>query len=382
MTNRLPYLLGALLGASTAFAQQNVGINTTTPDASAALEIKSSNQGVLVPRLTQAQRGSIANPATGLLIWQTNGVAGFYYNAGTPGTPNWIQLGAQGPAGPAGPVGPAGATGAEGPQGSVGPAGPTGSTGVAGATGATGPAGPGFANGTTGAQVYLTSPTAPYAPQAPQTVTGDVTISSGAVTSIANNAVTSGKIANNAVLLGKINATGTPGASNFLRGDGTWSPAVASSGTTKYVVQAADVDVNIQAPTYLNATSIALEANKRYLIRAKMLTLKTGTATGNSGGTYRITYSGAATAPIGGIIMNGAFIPGGTFNSTGTHDTETAGYGISNTTSVSPRYDVEILIVTTSAGTLQFQVARQTVNANNNFSLKAGSYIVATEIQQ
>ena len=40
----------------------------------------------------QTQRGAINNPATGLLVYQTDGTTGFYYNAGTPGTPAWIQL--------------------------------------------------------------------------------------------------------------------------------------------------------------------------------------------------------------------------------------------------------------------------------------------------
>ncbi len=50
-------------------------------------------QGVLAPRMTAAQRSpGIANPATGLLVYQTDGASGFYYNAGTPGTPNWVKI--------------------------------------------------------------------------------------------------------------------------------------------------------------------------------------------------------------------------------------------------------------------------------------------------
>ncbi|MBP6074741.1 MAG: hypothetical protein KA486_07220, partial [Flavobacterium sp.] len=54
----------------TAFAQ--VGIGTTTPAASAALDITSTTKGLLVPRLTQAQRDAIATPAVGLMIYCTN----------------------------------------------------------------------------------------------------------------------------------------------------------------------------------------------------------------------------------------------------------------------------------------------------------------------
>jgi hypothetical protein len=50
-------------------------------------------QGVLVPRMTAAQRSpGIASPATGLLVYQTDGASGFYYNSGTPGAPNWVKI--------------------------------------------------------------------------------------------------------------------------------------------------------------------------------------------------------------------------------------------------------------------------------------------------
>ncbi len=56
-----------------------VGIGTTAPANSAALHVESTTQGVLIPRLTQAERDAIASPATSLLIYQTDAVAGFYY---------------------------------------------------------------------------------------------------------------------------------------------------------------------------------------------------------------------------------------------------------------------------------------------------------------
>lgn len=59
--------------------------------------------------MTQAQRTTINNPATGLLVWQTDAVQGFYYNSGTPLAPNWTQLGAKGDAGQGVP--PGGASG-------------------------------------------------------------------------------------------------------------------------------------------------------------------------------------------------------------------------------------------------------------------------------
>ena len=61
---------------------QNVGIGTNTPDVSAKLEIVSDSSGVLVPRMTDAQRDAISNPATGLVVFVTTDSA-FYYFEGT-----------------------------------------------------------------------------------------------------------------------------------------------------------------------------------------------------------------------------------------------------------------------------------------------------------
>jgi len=58
---------------------QNVGIGTTSPAASAALDITSATKGFLPPRMTAAQRIVISTPAEGLLIYQTDGSKGYYY---------------------------------------------------------------------------------------------------------------------------------------------------------------------------------------------------------------------------------------------------------------------------------------------------------------
>lgn len=62
---------------------QNVGIGTTNPDPTAKLDITSTSGGVLVPRMTLTQRNAITSPATGLLIYQTDNTAGFYYYDGS-----------------------------------------------------------------------------------------------------------------------------------------------------------------------------------------------------------------------------------------------------------------------------------------------------------
>ncbi|GAB3512070.1 hypothetical protein [Emticicia fontis] len=80
-----------LLGALPLMAQnkatdknaENVGIGTTKPDRSAILDLSSTSKGLLIPRMTLAQRGKITNPASGLMIFQTDYVPGFYYFDGS-----------------------------------------------------------------------------------------------------------------------------------------------------------------------------------------------------------------------------------------------------------------------------------------------------------
>ncbi len=65
-----------------------VGIGTTSPVASSLLDMRSTTRGLLIPRMTLAQRNLIGAPATSLLIYQTDGTVGFYYYAGS----GWIRL--------------------------------------------------------------------------------------------------------------------------------------------------------------------------------------------------------------------------------------------------------------------------------------------------
>ncbi|MGB6035582.1 MAG: hypothetical protein WBG42_04895 [Cryomorphaceae bacterium] len=60
---------------------QNVGINNTgaPADNSAMLDVSANDKGVLIPRLTSAQRTGISAPAEGLLVYQSDGESGFYY---------------------------------------------------------------------------------------------------------------------------------------------------------------------------------------------------------------------------------------------------------------------------------------------------------------
>ncbi|MBE0654565.1 MAG: hypothetical protein IH594_12245, partial [Bacteroidales bacterium] len=71
-------------------AQNGVAINTTgaEPDSSAMLDISALNKGILVPRMSQAQRTAIPDPANGLLVYQNDVTEGFYYYTGS----EWTRL--------------------------------------------------------------------------------------------------------------------------------------------------------------------------------------------------------------------------------------------------------------------------------------------------
>jgi len=66
----------------------NVMIGSDQVDNSSALTVAASDKGILIPKLTQAQRDAIANPSTALLIFQTDQTPGFYYFDGV----EWVGL--------------------------------------------------------------------------------------------------------------------------------------------------------------------------------------------------------------------------------------------------------------------------------------------------
>lgn len=84
--------------------QAQVGINTTTPDASSMLDINATDKGLLIPRVSIPNLNAaspITAPATSLLVYNTNTTTGtgFYYWDGTKWTPftggtsHWTKVG-------------------------------------------------------------------------------------------------------------------------------------------------------------------------------------------------------------------------------------------------------------------------------------------------
>ena len=81
------------------FTQVAVTNDGSLPNSSAMLDVKSTNKGLLIPRVSLTSLNdavTITNPATSLLIYNTNdavnGGAGFYYNAGTEVSPTWVKI--------------------------------------------------------------------------------------------------------------------------------------------------------------------------------------------------------------------------------------------------------------------------------------------------
>ncbi|GAB2855345.1 hypothetical protein GCM10027044_13970 [Hymenobacter ruber] len=251
-----------LLGAATvARAQNNVGVGTTTPDASAVLDANSTTQGLLVPRMTAAQRAAVKDPATnkpatGLLVYQTDAPAGFYVYNGTA----WAALSGAGSTGPAGADGKnslvrttaeaAGANCATGgfkteygldanANGTLDAAEVNaaltryvcnGAQGTTGSTGATGPAGQGVPTGGTAGQVlskvdgnnYNTQWTTPSASAAYPSIELSTSVTSSQTVSALNGTNTFVPLV--------FSSNNSPNAA--LTGGNTWNGTVFTVGST------------------------------------------------------------------------------------------------------------------------------------------------------
>lgn len=66
-----------------------VGIGTVNPDASSMLDINSTEKGILTPRMSTAQRIAISEPANGLLVYDVDERAFYYFEEDTD---DWVKL--------------------------------------------------------------------------------------------------------------------------------------------------------------------------------------------------------------------------------------------------------------------------------------------------
>lgn len=122
---------------------------------------------------------------------------------------------------------------------------------------------------------------------------GGLPDSSVTTAEIADSAVTTAKINSNAVTVAKISATGTPGSTTYLRGDGSWSTIAGfESGTTLVFSQT-------NAPT--GWTKATTHDNKA---------LRVVSGTASSGGSVAFTTAFASQTPSGSVSVSGSI--GGT----------------------------------------------------------------------
>ena len=85
MKTRISTLLLLLASVYLSAQNNNIGIGTTSPDASSILDVSSTTKGFLFPRMTYTQRTMIGSPVPGLLVYQTN-------SGGSPIQPSGIYF--------------------------------------------------------------------------------------------------------------------------------------------------------------------------------------------------------------------------------------------------------------------------------------------------
>lgn len=350
--------LSSIVISTVSSAQTGVGVNNdgSNPNSNAILDIKSpatgQGKGLLIPRITQNQRTINSEPggllngsgilhggaAQGLLIYQTDGTEGFYYNTSTTSTPSWTYLGSgpagsTGPTGSVGPTGPAGNDGATGPTGAgaTGPTGIDGPTGPAGNIGPTGPTGAGVTGPTgndgTAGSVGPTGPTGPAGP------TGIGTTGAAGPTGPAGPTGTNGSSGPTGPT-GSVGATGPTGvvgtlgqSPNIVYGTGTLS--ATSSVTTPTLVPGLTQTITVPANSFVSIFSDGAFATTS--------SASTGQSTidvyiyVDGAATWVRRYIAANTTGLGGVYTNWAIGISGTLTA-GNHTIEIRAAYVSGST--------------------------------------------------
>jgi hypothetical protein len=192
----LIFIIG-ILNVNKLAAQTGIAINTdgTAADASALLDVKATDKGILIPRV--ALTSAVTSPVNGLLVYQTGGTPGFYYYNGTV----WV-----------------------------------------------------FIQNSSNANVTLQGNTFNGASQLVQlNGSSQLPVVSGVnVTALNASNLGSGTVPT--VRLG----TGTANSTTFLRGDNTWATPAAGGGGHTFVVNLASPNSLAQNWTGLNGSSFAI----------------------------------------------------------------------------------------------------------------------------
>ena len=89
LTGLFGYSQGVAIGSESEHSSAMLNVSATLTNGATGA---GSQRGILIPRVTFAQRAMISTPATSLLVYQTDENSGFYYNAGTTIAPNWVML--------------------------------------------------------------------------------------------------------------------------------------------------------------------------------------------------------------------------------------------------------------------------------------------------
>ena len=91
MTKSIIQWAVAILLTAPSFLSAQVVVGGSVPDPSAILDLQSTDQGFLWPRLNTTERNAIASPAKGLIIFNTTTLC-MEINVGTASTPQWERI--------------------------------------------------------------------------------------------------------------------------------------------------------------------------------------------------------------------------------------------------------------------------------------------------
>ena len=92
---KIYYYFILLIIMQSSFVVAQVGIGTKNPDRSSALDLTSTSQGLLIPRMNSKQRDLIESPANGLIIYNITTQV-IENNIGTKLNPYWVLVGNNG----------------------------------------------------------------------------------------------------------------------------------------------------------------------------------------------------------------------------------------------------------------------------------------------